>query len=248
MSIKESIYGDATLPLVVGSEVAYLTATTPDSMRQTFISKVYSILWCQILFTSLFIGLCNQNEKVAYFMQSLNGQNIFVMCAMILFMLTISMFCCHGVIKEKPYNWMYVITYTVLTTYIIGIVGVMYNTQTLLLGGLSTLSIFTGLSLYALQTKYDYTQMGNYLIVMLLSLIIFGFIVSFTTIPLLNTIYSIGGTVIFSLYIIYDTQLIVGGKHRSIQFSTDDFVIASISLYLDIINMFLYILDLTNGR
>ena len=90
--------------------------------------------------------------------------------------------------------------------------------------------------------------MGNYLIVMLLSLIIFGFIVSFTNTPLLNTIYSIGGTVIFSLYIIYDTQLIVGGKHRSIQFSTDDFVIASISLYLDIINMFLYILDLINGR
>ena len=102
-------------------------------------------------------------------MQSLNGQNIFVVCAMILFMLTISMFCCHGVIKEKPYNWLYVITYTVLTSYIIGIVGVMYNTQTLLLGGLSTLSIFTGLSLYALQTKYDYTQMGIYLIIMLSS-------------------------------------------------------------------------------
>ena len=31
MSTKESIYGDATLPLVVGEEVAYLTATTPDS-------------------------------------------------------------------------------------------------------------------------------------------------------------------------------------------------------------------------
>ena len=37
---------------------------------------------------------------------------------------------------------------------------------------------------------------------------------------------------VFSFYIVYDTQLIVGGKHRKYQFSTDDYVIASVSFYL----------------
>ena len=47
---------------------------------------------------------------------------------------------------------------------------------------------------------------------------------------------------------VYDTQLIVGGSHRKIQFSEDDYVLASIILYLDVINLFLFILDLLPGR
>ena len=133
-------------------------------------------------------------------------------------------------------------------TYLLGVVGVVYSSQMLLLGGITTLSIFLGLSLYAVQSKYDYTQHGNYLIITLFSLILFGFILGFTNIPILNTVYSVLGAMIFAFYIVYDTQLIVGGKHRKHQFSTDDYVIASISLYLDIINMFLYLMDLLNGR
>ena len=245
---KVSIYGEPLLPTVVGEEVAYLTAMTPDSMRQEFISKVYSILWCQILFTSLFIGLCNQNENVSSFVISQYGQVISIICMVCLFVMTIAVFCCYGNLKQKPYNWMYMVLYTILTTYILGVVGVVYSSQMLLLGGITTLSIFLGLSLYAVQSKYDYTQHGNYLIIALFSLILFGFIIGFTTIPILNTVYSVLGAMIFAFYIVYDTQLIVGGNHRKHQFSTDDYVIASISLYLDIINMFLYLMDLLNGR
>jgi len=151
-------------------------------------------------------------------------------------------------LKMKPYNWMYMFSYTLFMTYLLGVVGVVYSSQMLLLGGITTLSIFLGLSLYAIQSKYDYTQYGNYLIIVLFSLILFGFILSFTNIPILNTFYSVLGAIIFAFYIVYDTQLIVGGNHRKHQFSTDDYVIASISLYLDIINMFLYLMDLLNGR
>ena len=252
---KESIYGDLPsiyggplLPTVVGQEVSYLTAMTSDTMRQEFISKVYSILWCQILFTSLFIGLCNQNENVAGFIVSPFGQVISIMSIVSLFVMTILMVCCYETLKIKPYNWMYMVSYTLFMTYLLGVVGVVYSSQMLLLGGITTLSIFLGLSLYAIQSKYDYTQYGNYLIIVLFSLILFGFILSFTNIPILNTIYSVLGAIIFAFYIVYDTQLIVGGNHRKHQFSTDDYVIASISLYLDIINMFLYLMDLLNGR
>jgi protein lifeguard len=41
---------------------------------------------------------------------------------------------------------------------------------------------------------------------------------------------------------VYDAQLIFGGKHRKYQFGIDDYVFASLSLYLDIINLFLIIL------
>ena len=87
----KSIYEDPLLPTIVGQEVAYLTAMTPDSMRQEFIKKVYSILWCQILFTSLFIGLCNQNYEVATFIVSPVGQVISLICFIFLFIQMVSM-------------------------------------------------------------------------------------------------------------------------------------------------------------
>tara|TARA_B100001094_G_C17540859_1_gene489082 strand:- start:50 stop:445 length:396 start_codon:yes stop_codon:yes gene_type:complete len=129
----------------------------------------------------------------------------------------------------------------------LGYVGVFYDTNTLLLGGITTVSITTGLSIYAIQTKYDYTTFGNILIVLFLGLLVFMMLVGFVNSPLLNILYSTGGAVVFSFYIIYDTQLIVGGKNRMIQYTENDYVIAAIGLYIDIINLFLYILELLNG-
>ena len=129
-----------------------------------------------------------------------------------------------------------------------GYVGVVYQATTLLLAGISTLGIFSGLTIYAIQTKYDYTDKGGYLISFLLGLIIFGIFVPFTNYSTLNILYSSLGSLIFSFYIVYDTQLIIGGEHRKIMFHTDDYVLAAISLYLDIINLFLYLLDILNGR
>ena len=71
---------------------------------------------------------------------------------------------------------------------------------------------------------------------------------SFIQIALLNIIYSVGGAVLFSFYIIYDTQLLIGGNNRRIQYTTDDFALASINLYLDVVNLFLFLLDLIGGN
>ena len=61
-----------------------------------------------------------------------------------------------------------------------------------------------------------------------------------------NIIYSSLGAIIFSFYIVYDTQLIIGGKHKKYQYNQDEYIFAALNLYLDIINLFLYILDLFN--
>ena len=110
-----------------------------------------------------------------------------------------------------------------------------------------SLGIFSGLTLYAVQTKYDYTEMGGYLISCLLGFVLFGFMATFIHSSKISIIYSSAGSMLFSFYIVYDTQLIVGGNHRKIMFHTDDYVLAAVSLYLDVINLFLYLLDLISG-
>ena len=49
------------------------------------------------------------------------------------------------------------------------------------------------------------------------------------------------GALIFSLYIVYDTQLMMGGKHKY-SLSPEEYIFAALNIYLDIINLFMYIL------
>ena len=229
-------------------EFTIITADTPQPTRQKFITRVYSILWAQLMVTSIFIGCCNQIQALQDFMVSGLGPVFVFPCFIIMALLSCMMYCQQDLIKTCPGSGVYLTLFTGSTSYILGYIGAVNNPEILLLAGLSTVGIFSGLSLYAVQTKYDYTDKGGYLIAFLLGLIIFGIFIPFTSLPILSIMYSSIGSIIFSFYIVYDTQLIVGGNHRSIMFHIDDYVIASVSLYLDIINLFLMLLDLLNGR
>lgn len=54
------------------------------------------------------------------------------------------------------------------------------------------------------------------------------------------------GAVIFSLYIIYDTQIMLGGNHKY-SLSPEEYIFAALNLYLDIVNLFLYLLSIFGG-
>lgn len=59
----------------------------------------------------------------------------------------------------------------------------------------------------------------------------------------LTLVYASLGALLFSLYLIYDTQLMLGGKHKY-TISPEEYVFAALNLYLDIINIFIYILTI----
>lgn len=65
-----------------------------------------------------------------------------------------------------------------------------------------------------------------------------GFVLMFFRhIPIVNIVYSSIGALIFSVYIVIDTQSIVGGANRKYQISPEEWVFAVLMLYLDIINL-----------
>ena len=234
------VSNDNILPIINGE--------TPQLERNSFISKVYSILWVQILLTSIFIGCCNQIDELQHFMSSDTGTALLVPCVFIIVLLTCYMYCDNGLLSTCPFSCMYLGLFTGAIIFMMGYVGVVYKATTLLLAGISTLGIFSGLTIYAIQTKYDYTDKGGYLLAGLFGLVLLSIFVSFTNYNTLNIVYAVGGSVLFSFYIVYDTQLIVGGEHNKIMFHIDDYVLAAVSLYLDVINLFLMILRLLNGE
>ena len=45
-----------------------------------------------------------------------------------------------------------------------------------------------------------------------------------------QNLYAGAGCLIFSCYLVYDTQLIVGGEHKKYQFGLDDYVFAALNI------------------
>lgn len=45
-------------------------------------------------------------------------------------------------------------------------------------------------------------------------------------------------------YLVFDTQMILGGKHRKYQVSPEEYIFAALNLYLDVVTLFLFLLQL----
>jgi modulator of FtsH protease len=97
---------------------------------------------------------------------------------------------------------------------------------------------FGGISLFALTTKKDFSFMGNFLIVTLI-IIFVGALANafFFHSPLLQLGIAMVGAVLFSAFILYDTQQIIKGG-----FSTP--IEAAVALYLDFLNLFTSLLQI----
>ncbi len=106
---------------------------------------------------------------------------------------------------------------------------------------------FGVMSLYGLVTKRDLTSLGNLLLMGLLGLIITSIVNIFLKSSAVELVTSVLGIIIFVGLTAYDTQKIkkindMGINHTGLA------IIAALSLYLDFINLFLYILRLLGRR
>jgi FtsH-binding integral membrane protein len=65
-----------------------------------------------------------------------------------------------------------------------------------------------------------------------------------TFLPYSDMFYSLLASCLFSAFLAYHTKLIVGGKHSKYRMNDQDYVFGAMSLYMDIINIFLHILQM----
>ena len=109
-----------------------------------------------------------------------------------------------------------------------------------------TCFIVAGLAAYALQTKYDFTTQGGLLTGLLLALIVTSVVGIFLPgVKLLELAISGGGALLFSAFLVVDIQMLMDG--RRVQISPDDYILGALNLYLDVLNLFLYILRFINA-
>jgi len=97
--------------------------------------------------------------------------------------------------------------------------------------------IFLGLSGYALTTRRDFSFMGGFLFVGLLVILGAALANIFFAIPALSLALSAGIVMLFSGFILYDTGRMVNGGETN-------YIHATVSLYISILNIFTSLLHL----
>ena len=217
-------------------------------IRLGFIRKVYAILTVQLFVTSLFVVLgFNDSVRQIYHSSSF----LFYLAMFTSIILAFSLICFQKFISNFPTNYLILSIWTLCEGYLIGVVSSIFDAYSVLLAACLTVTVTFALTVYAFTTKKDFTYIGGILFVLVSIMIFFGFFFilfginnKFTS--GLYSLYLILGVVLYSFWLIYDTQMLIG-KYGN-EYSIDDYVIASMMLYLDILQIFIQILNLIGTR
>ena len=221
---------------------------SPTSVRMGFVRKVYSILSIQLLATTLIASPFVLMDTIR--VQSFIYQNQWLFYfSLAVSLLTMIVFACFpGLMRQVPINYLLLSLFTLTEGLTVGIVSSMYTTGSVVMALALVCLVTCSLTVYATNTTKDFTKSAYpYLLAVTVVMMGAGLVLIFFPTYLGSMVYAAVGAVLFSVYVVFDTQMILGGKNE-FQFSVDDYVPAAISLYIDIVSLFIYFLQLFGNR
>ncbi|KAH0555062.1 hypothetical protein KQX54_015020 [Cotesia glomerata] len=138
---------------------------------------------------------------------------------------------------------------TLAESHLAAYISIRFNVELVLITVGLTAAVTLMVALAAICCKFDFTMWTGLLsivgVVALMSIIIITVTLMYTKISVAITIFGAIGALIFSLYLYFDVQTIMGG--RKIQISPDEIIFATTQLYVDIIGLYRYLLLLIGG-
>lgn len=153
-------------------------------------------------------------------------------------------FACQAFREKTPINFVLLYSFAAVTGLSIsplinilfqaGYSGIVYQALGI------TAGITVALSAYAWTTKRDFSGFAPYLFAGVIALIVIGLLntLLFHS-SLLHMVYLYAGVVIFSFYLIFDVQQV-----RKFQDTIGNAIMLSLNIYLNIFNLFLFILQI----
>lgn len=213
-----------------------------SNIRRGFIRKVYLTLMIQLLATVGIICAFLYWADLRTWTRD-NYWFSYTMIAVVL-VLVVALSCCDNLRRQVPLNFITLGLFTVAEGVMLGALAVRFEAEAVLWAMLATALVSLALSLFAFQTKWDFTMLNGSLWVLLWTVFSFCLLCAILRSQYLYILYACLGTLVFSLYLVFDTQLILGGKHRKYEVSPEEYVFAALNLYLDIVSLFLMLLRL----
>ena len=212
------------------------------SVRKGFIVKTYGILLSQLAITCAFICLSFIPAVKEIVKDNIHSPLIFsflIVFVIVTIIVIIVFSCCRQTARTVPINYILLFSFTLCMSFYCLLFTSFFPAEYVISAVLLTFGATVGLTIYAAKTDTDFTFCDAFLFALLL-IIIFSVILFFWVGYVV--FYLIFGILVYSLYIIYDTQLILGNK--TFEYNVDDYCLAALNLYIDIIYMFIKIIQL----
>ena len=244
-----------------------------NALRLGFIQKVFGIVAFQLALTAAVATAINASHAA----QSLLVANpwIYFLLSMTSILGLIPLFLLKD---RHPHNLIALSMWTCTFGVSVGMTVSFYSAVVVAQAVFLTACMVVGLTAYAFHATrkgVEFGWMRPLLLSSLLGLLVSGFLLMFFHSPIAETIYScryrprpadrrftrslahwptgsptrslarsptVLGATLFSAYIVYDVHLLAA------KYDVDEYIWASVSLYLDVLNLFLHILRLTNGE
>uniref|UniRef100_A0A8C2AKM2 Protein lifeguard 3-like n=2 Tax=Cyprinus carpio TaxID=7962 RepID=A0A8C2AKM2_CYPCA len=236
--------------IVTGDTEGFTTTGGFDdiSVRHTFIRKVYLILASQLIVTAAIVAIFTFVEPVGVFVRK--NPAIYWVSYAVYFVTHIVLVCCQGPRRRFPWN-LILLSIFVSWKILSHSEGIKMDcSQTcnwaVFLALAITVLVTVAVTVFCFQTKVDFTKCSGFFcvlgIVVFVTGIITAIVLSFKYVPWLHMLYAAIGAIAFTLFLAYHTQLLIGNRKLSI--SPEEYVFAALSLYVDIVQIFIFLLQI----
>jgi FtsH-binding integral membrane protein len=141
--------------------------------------------------------------------------------------------------------------YAALNGFTLSIVLLAFSAASVFVAFAATAALFGAMSIIGYTTKVDLSKMGTYLMMGIIGLVIAMVVNMFVNSGPLDTLISMAGVLIFTALTAYDTQRIgrmAAGMSMNGESAAKFGIFGALKLYLDFINMFLFMLRLLGRR
>ncbi|XP_038859446.1 protein lifeguard 1 isoform X1 [Salvelinus namaycush] len=226
------------------ADAALLVSSFDDkTIRKAFIRKVFSVVTLQLLVTFSIVCVFTFSSVVRAAVQS----NIWIyLSSYILFaVVAISLSYSNSFSRSHPWNLVGLSVVTLTLSYLVGTVASFHDTTAVVIAMGATVAISFTIIIFSAQTRVDFTICNGILLVLAVDLLMFSFFCCFFYSNVLQIVYGSLGALLFSLFLAIDCQLVMGRQKYALD--PEEYVFAALILYLDIINIFLYLLIIMGG-
>ncbi|NWV79123.1 LFG3 protein, partial [Dasyornis broadbenti] len=227
-------------------------------VRHTFIRKVYAIISLQLLVTVGIISVFTFVHPVRSFVQ----RNVAIYYASYaVFLVTyLVLVCCQGPRRRFPWNIILLSIFTLAMGLMTGTIASMYQTKAVLIAMIITAIVAIVVTIFCFQTK---ARRGTHPALPSVGQVGRAGRSSPALpaacqqpgspcpcplplqVPWLHMLYAAIGAIAFTLFLAYDTQLVLGNRKNTL--SPEEYIYGALTIYTDIIYIFTFILQIV-GR
>ena len=218
-----------------------------QAAQQTFITRVYGWMALGLLITAMTAGYVASSAAI---MQTILGNRL-VFYALIGAELILVFGLSAAISKISPAAATGAfLLYAALNGATLSVIFLIYTAASLGSVFLVTAGMFGAMAIYGTATKRDLTALGSFMFMGLIGVIIASFVNYFLKSAMIYWISSYFGVFIFVGLTAYDAQKIknIAGQGLSAEDSGRASVMGALALYLDFVNMFLFLLRIFGRR